>query len=73
MDVLFLIPNTQSEGKILRGGSFLSPGTRSECFLRGVKFLAENLRGMEISWEIIRGMKFSHTRRNKGYEIFEGT
>ena len=42
---------------LYRGRSFLSPGTRSECFLRGVKFLAKNLRGMKIFWEIIRGMK----------------
>ena len=41
----------------LEVGSSLSPDTRSERFLRGVKFLAENLRGMKISPEIIRGMK----------------
>ena len=53
----------------LRGGSFLSPDTRSECFLRGVKFLAENLRGMKISWEIIRGMKISR-EIIRGMKIF---
>ena len=37
------------EMRVLVGGLFLSPDTRSECFLRGVKFLAENLRGMKIS------------------------
>ena len=30
---------------LLRGGSNLSPDTRSECFIRGRKILAENLRG----------------------------
>ena len=44
---------------LLRGGSFLSPDTRSECFLRGVKFLAENLRGMKFSPKIMRGLKIS--------------
>ena len=43
----------------LWGGSFLSPDTRSECFLRGVKFLSENLRGMKFSRKIIRGLKIS--------------
>ena len=55
--------------KTIRGGSFLSPDTRSECFLRGVKFLAENLRGMKISREIIRGMKISR-EIIRGMKIF---
>ena len=41
------------------GPVILSPDTRSECFLRGVKFLAENLRGMKFSRKIIRGLKIS--------------
>ena len=53
----------------IRGGSFLSPDTRSECFLRGVKFLAENLRGMKISRKIIRGMKISQ-EIIRGMKIF---
>ena len=32
----------------LRGGSILSPDTRLECFLRGAKFLAKNLRGSKF-------------------------
>ena len=42
---------------ILRGGSFLSPDTRLECFLRGAKFLAKNLRGAKIISKNLRGVK----------------
>ena len=67
---------------ILRGRSFLSTDTRLECFLRGAKFLAKNLRGLKIPQKILRGLrrirgvkqrgaKFSSARENKGYEIFQ--
>ena len=71
-----------------RGGSFLSPDTRSEGFLRGLKFFPENLRGMKIFRKIVRGMKifrkivrgmkffnaflFPLVKKNKGYENFKG-
>ena len=42
---------------VIRGGSYLSSDTRLEYFLRGVKYLANNLRCMKISREIIRGVK----------------
>ena len=56
----------------IRGGSFLSPDTRSECFLRGVKFLAKNLRGMKIFREIIRGMKIFPFQEYQGCEMIRG-
>ena len=64
----------------IRGWSFLSPDTRLECFLRGAKFLAKNLRGLKGVKqgvqnfpvpERIRGVKFSSARENKGYDIFQ--
>ena len=56
----------------IRGGSFLSPDTRSECFLRGVKFLSENLRGMKFSRKIIRGLKISPFQEEQGVQKFKG-
>ena len=38
---------------LIRGQSFLSPDTRLECFLRGAKFLAKNLRGLKITRKIL--------------------
>ena len=64
----------------VRGRSFLTPDTRSEYFLRGLKIFPGNLRGTKIFLEILRGAKFSMTfptvfnemKKIKGYEIFEG-
>ena len=63
----------------LKGGSFLSPDTRSEDFLRGLKkfmenlrgmkFFQKNVRGMKIFWKIVRGMKFLTLFFKKGHKI----
>ena len=45
---------SQSKGRV-----FLSPDTRSEGFLRGLKKFLEDLRGMNVFWKILRDMKFS--------------
>ena len=45
----------------IRGWSFLTPDTRSEYFLRGLKIFPGNLRGTKIFLEILRGAKFSMT------------
>ena len=53
----------------IRGGSFLSPDTRSEGFLRGLNFFPENLRGMKIFQKIVRGMKICR-KIVRGMKIF---
>ena len=40
----------------IRGGSFLSPDTRLESFLRGAKIFAKNLRGAKISAKSSKGV-----------------
>ena len=42
---------------IVRGWSFLTPDTRSESILRGMKFLEEILRGLKKFGKFLRGMK----------------
>ena len=49
------------QSRSLRGRSFLTPDTRSEYFLRGLKIFPGNLRGTKIFLEILRGAKFSMT------------
>ena len=41
------------------GQSFLSPDTPLECFLRGAKFLAKNLRVLKITRKFLRGLKIT--------------
>ena len=53
----------------IRGGTFLSPDTRSEGFLRGLKFFPENLRGMKIFRKFVRGMKIFR-KIVRGMKIF---
>ena len=67
---------------VIRGRSFLSPDTRLECFLRGAKFLAKNLRdlkitrkilrGLKITRKILRGLKIFPSEKNKGCEKIRG-
>ena len=48
-----------------RGQSFLSPDTRSECFLRGAKFLAKILKGSENNPGNFKGCKFLVPEKEK--------
>ena len=64
--------NRSSVCRILRGGTFLSPDTRLECFLRGAKFFVKNLRGVKFSRKIIRGLKIFLSKKNKGCEMIRG-
>ena len=59
-------------GISLRGGSFLSPDTRLECFLRGAKFFAKNLRGLKILTKNLRGLKISPLQKKGGAKIRGG-
>ena len=55
----------------VRGVSFFRPGTRSEHFLRGLKFFGENLRGLKKWLKILRGLKIYAILPFKGSENFE--
>ena len=57
IDNLYQHISTPTTNEWVRGGTFLSPDTRSEGFLRGLNFFPENLRGMKIFRKIVRGMK----------------
>ena len=54
-----------------RGVSFFRPGTRSKHFLRGLKFLRENLRGLKKWLKILRGLKIYAMVPFKGSKIIE--
>ena len=55
----------------VRGVSFFQPGTRSEHFLRGLKFFGENLRGLKKWLKILRGLKIYAMVPFKGSKIIE--
>ena len=56
-------------GIVLRGGTFLSPDTRSEGFLRGLNFFSGKFKGYENVPKNCKG--YENVLENcKGYEIF---
>ena len=47
----------------------MSPDTRLECFIRGLKFFTKNSRGLKTSTSDLRGMRFSG-KLKKGLDNF---
>ena len=55
---------------IIRGGTFIRPGTHLEHFLRGAKYFSKNLRGVKKIAKNLRGLKFLTKVEFKGCENF---